>query len=498
MRHAFQFKINFTGGIVSPGYLYNLLQALEEAGLLQVRFGLRQQLLIDVSGKDYEKVTASLKKAGVEYEVNKDSYPNISSSYPAAEIFIRETWVTQGVYKDVFDLFDYSPKLKINIADSNQTFSPFFTGNINWIASKHNHFWYLYIRFPKTNLLFQWKELIYTNDIARLSKELEHAILDQPSLYYDNINADGNKLFAVITANMLFVSRPVEEKLELPSFKLPYYEGYNSYGNKSWLGIYRREELFDIHFLKDICRICLETKTGELYTTPWKSLIVKGIEEKHRHLWSFILGKYRINVRHASNELNWQVEDGNEDGLQIKRQIIRHFDKEDVRAFGLCFAVKTQPKSGVFGSVLLRRQFQLVRQQLRPTDKYDILYTAGFNPNSKEYIMFRSNVEKEHLPAYLVALCKYYYEQESAGDLLPGSSYTHAAPQEQENIPKRQVHQCRHCLTVYDEETGDAALGIAAGVLFEALPPTYCCPLCESSKDDFIAVEKDSLGLQPV
>jgi hypothetical protein len=107
MRHAFQFKVNFTGGIVSPGYLYQLLQGLQQAGLSQVRFGLRQQLLIDVSGREYEKVIGSMTAAGVDYEINKDAYPNISSSYAAAEIFVRETWVGQGVYKDVFDLFDY-------------------------------------------------------------------------------------------------------------------------------------------------------------------------------------------------------------------------------------------------------------------------------------------------------------------------------------------------------------------------------------------------------
>ena len=390
----------------------------------------------------------------IDYEVNTDVYPNISSSYPAAEIFIKETWVGEGVYKDIFDLFDYKPRLKINIVDSNQTFSPLFTGNINWIASRHSHFWYLYIRFPKTNVLYQWKELIYTNDITRLSNEIENAIFNQRSLYYDNNNADGNKLYESITANMTFVSKPVEEKLALPSFKLPYYEGYNNYGNKSWLGIYRRDELFDINFLKDICRICLETKAGELYTTPWKSLIIKGIEEKHRPLWGFILGKHRINVRHASNELNWQVEDGNEYGLNIKRQIIREFDKEDVRTYGLCFAVKTQPESNVFGSVLIRRQFNLIREQLKPLDKFDILYTADFNPNSKEYILFRNNVEKEHLPTYLIALCKYFYEQESAGDLLPGSSYTGVPVDEQKDKVKQMIYQCRHCLTVYDEANG--------------------------------------------
>jgi hypothetical protein len=49
---------------------------------------------------------------------------------------------------------------------------------------------------------------------------------------------------------------------------VPYYEGFNRYGNKNWLGIYRREELFPLPFLKAVSLICLQTKIGQLYTTP--------------------------------------------------------------------------------------------------------------------------------------------------------------------------------------------------------------------------------------
>ncbi len=498
MRHAFQFKINFKGGIVSPGYLHNLLENFEEVGVKQVRFGLRQQLLIDAAKKDYKKIATALKTISADYEMNKDIYPNISSSYPAAEIFIRDTWLSEGVYKDIFDQFDYKPKLKINIADSNQTFMPFFTGNINWIASKQNHFWHLYIRFPKTNILFEWKELIYTNDIARVSNEIEKVILKEADLYFDNLSADGNQLYLQVISQNNFISKPSLEKLELPAFKLPYYEGYNNYGTKSWLGIYRRDELFSISFLKDVCRVCLETKSGELYTTPWKSLIIKSIEDKDRPLWTFILNKHRINVRHASNELNWQVEDANETGLMIKRQIIREFEQHDIRTYGLCFAIKTQPKSGLYGSVLIRKQFNMIRGKLKALNKFDILYTADFNPNSKDFILFRDNVEKEHLPTYLMGLCKYFYEQESAGDLLPGSSYTEEKIQEKIFLPEKYIYQCSHCLTIYDEETGEPEIGVPAGTDFEALPVSYYCPLCEAPKNEFERKEKKLLGLQEI
>ncbi|TAG36411.1 MAG: hypothetical protein EAZ32_16955, partial [Cytophagia bacterium] len=40
-----------------------------------------------------------------------------------------------GLDKDIFDGFDYQPKLKVNISDFQQSFTPFFTGNLNFIAS---------------------------------------------------------------------------------------------------------------------------------------------------------------------------------------------------------------------------------------------------------------------------------------------------------------------------------------------------------------------------
>ncbi len=494
MRYSFQFKINVKGGILSPGNLLHITEALQDAGLEHVRIGLRQQLLIDVTQKNYDKLITSLDKHQVNYEVNKDEYPNIVSSYAAEDIFVNDGWLREGVYKDIFDLFDYQPKLKLNFSDNNQTFTPFFSGNINWIASASNQFWYLFIRFPKTDVLYQWPQLVYTNDLPRLSQQIEATIFEEKDLFYANHQADGQLLYNSITAKLSIISKTIDEPLSLPAFNLPYYEGFNSYGNKTWLGIYRRDELFAVDFLKDIATTCMQTKVGQLYTTPWKSIIIKNIERKDRQLWDFILGKYRINVRHAANELNWQVEDNNDDGLNIKRHIIREFDKQDVRTFGLCFAVKTLPESGMFGSVIIQRQFAMVRKQLKALDKYDILYAANFNPNSKDYTVFRKDVSKEHLDTYLISLCKHYYELQNKEQTVVAATYQ-SQQKEEENIAERQVYQCSHCLTVYDETLGEEENNIAAGTAFAALPATYTCPLCEALKEDFVAVNHSDLSL---
>ena len=47
---------------------------------------------------------------------------------------------------------------------------------------------------------------------------------------------------------------------------------------------------------------------------------------------------------------------------------------------------------------------------------------------------------------------------------------------------------CDACGWVYDEELGDAELGIAPGTKFEDLPEDFKCPLCTAEKEVFMEV----------
>ncbi|MCA1481608.1 hypothetical protein, partial [Bradyrhizobium sp. NBAIM08] len=130
----------------------------------------------DVPAKGLDTFIEACAARNITCSKKREALPNIVSSYPAVDIFTTDTWVREGVYKDIFHSFDYAPAVKINITDSNQSFVPFFTGHINWVSSTAMHFWYLYIRFPKTDQVYCFPELIYTNDISRVSKQVEGII----------------------------------------------------------------------------------------------------------------------------------------------------------------------------------------------------------------------------------------------------------------------------------------------------------------------------------
>jgi rubredoxin len=497
MKQRVTIKINFRGGIISPGELYNILVAATRAGLYYVSFGLRQQLLIDVSKETAGILTDELMKLDVFFEADNDDFPNIISSYAAEEVFIHNTWLGEGVYKDILDEMDYQPRLKINISDSNQSFTPMLTGNINWVASAADqHFWHLFVRFPRTNTICEWNEMVYTNDIAKLSWEIERIIFKHQYEFYDNAAANGQSLFEKIPVEK-FITKPSEKRAVLPAFNLPYYEGLNRYNNKYWLGIYRRDELFTVAFLKELCLLCLETKIGQLCSTPWKSVIVKGIDEKDKTAWNSLLEKHQVNMRHAANELNFQVEEHSSDALRLKQYLVRELNNEDIRTFGVCIGIKTRRKSEVFSSILVRRKPLVRIFGIELFYVYDILCAHDFNPNERTGFIFSRNNPRFLLAEQVKQAVTAFYTNRASKTIVPKKKIIPLKAKDSMPV-KEYVHQCIHCLTVYDAKTGEPENHIAAGVAFESLPASYTCPLCEGSKFDFVKIAGTELGLQTI
>ncbi len=470
-------KINFLGGIISPGDLLKILNVLASLKLRHVRFGLRQQLLIPVDADILMDLVSCLGAAGIAYEADKEMYPNIVSSYPAEEVFIQGTWLSEGVYRDILDGMDHQPKLKINISDSNQSFTPFLTGNINWVASvTEAHFWHLFIRFPKTNVIYEWSDLVYTHDLAGFSKQLEALIWSDQESFYDRIDAQGDELLSRMNLAG-FIIRKADTPANLPAFNLPYYEGLNRYNNRYWLGIYRRKELFSCDFLREVCLLCLDTKVGQLGSTPWKSLMIKGIEEKDKGAWNLLLEKHQINMRHAANELNFQLEDHSPEGLDLKQFLVRHLSIDDTRSFGLSVGIKTRPKSEVFGGIVVRAR-PILGGLIRV---YDILCAHDFNPNQRTGSLFCSGVPKFVLGEQLRRAILSFYKFR-AGQVRLSTASPELRPEEQ----LRELRfECLTCLSRYDPTYGDPTKGIEPGVHFSELPEDYCCELCEAPKTNF-------------
>jgi rubredoxin len=466
------------GGILSPADLLKIMDISKSLGNKYVSFGSRQDIMFPSNEADEMAIEKLFQAIGVDYELGSDQsiYQNIVSSYIAVNVLETTNWVKEDTFHVVMDNFDYTPKLKINIIDPVQSIVPMFTGELNFIASKEENYWYLYIRDTrKDNVVECWPKLIAGHEIAKLAKALEEIILS-----YQPFTAE--ELFMILREQQRIVSKPIRDKLKFPENIFPYYEGLNAMlNNQYWLGLYWRNNRYDIDFMSAACRLCQETNIGKINIIPWKAFIIKGIKASERIRWEKLMGKFGINERHSSIELNWHLPVIDPEALELKRFLVCELDQQDISTHGLTFTIKTGRDMFFFTSIVIEKQ-QI--DDALPGERYNILYAKDFNPNSFSYLTYTRGIKKEIIPAILIELSKLYFRQ------LNPEKEKISDRKDEVHLNKAAVnYQCSNCLTVYDKKYGDPASNIPPGIAFDELPDIYKCHVCESPKNHFVAVQ---------
>ncbi|MDF9799543.1 rubredoxin [Catalinimonas alkaloidigena] len=465
------------GGIISPGDFSKVLEIAQELGSDYVHLGARQDILFPIRISNMEKVGELLKQLPLKYEYQSKDRENIVSSYVTLDVMPSTSWLAPHIYHYILDSFDYEPSDKINITDPTQGMVPLFTGNINFIASNIDNYWYMYIRYSALDAK-PWccPDLIYGFDLAKVSRAIEA------------LKAVANKIspaeiYAQLKTKLHFNARTLAQPLEYPEMIFPYFEGINrAESDKYWMGLYWRNNRFTIKFLEVFCNQCLKTNIGIICLTPWKSILIKGVMEKDKLEWEKILGKYGINMRHSSLELNWHLPVADQDALELKNYLVRALDQQDISTYGLSFSIKTQKHVVLFTSIVIERE---EAENEEDAYQYNILYAKDFNPNFFEYYYYARAVNRDIIPSLLIELSKKYYEQLNTKKTAPPDSEKSQTHQESHKL----VFQCSECLSVYDEAYGDTLAKVPAGTPFSLLPDSFRCSVCGSPKSKFRQAE---------
>ncbi len=464
-------RILIKGGVTSPGELKDSIAMLEAAGLKELYFGSRQDLLFPM--QDAKEVQLErISKFNTDIITDR-GYQNIVSSYVSADIFDMTHWLKGSTYLYILEGFDYLPKLKINITDPKQRLVPIFNGNLNFIASPNEDYWYLNIKLPHWKKSAYYPVLIYSWDITIFAKAIEDIYDDVP---------DVDELFYILTKQLDTNNRVMEKELEIPYLTFPYYEGMNRVGlDEFWLGLYWRNNRYNLDFLKDFCEFCLNNSIGKICITPWKSFVVKGIKNDCRPELERFIGQRGINVRHSQLEMNWHLPVDDQEALELKNFLVRSFDQNDISTYGLTFGISNDAgKRSHFSSVIIEKNTAptIVKDfDFRPT--YNVLHFKNFDPNTQTYKTYAQDVDKIELPGLLMELSKNYFKQ-LGETVLPKKEQK----KESINITK-EVYQCSSCFTVYDKSYGDAKAAIPKGTPFDKVPESYCCPVCEAPRTAF-------------
>ena len=468
MKASYRLLIN--GGVLSPGELKYICNAAESLGLNAISFGSRQDIIFP------DKIDKHLLKTFDKLQVvkpNDEKIENIVSSYVSADILPSTSWLTSDRYLYVLEQFKHKLKLRVNITDPKQRLVPLFTGHINFIASEHEDYWYLYICLPEWKKAQMYPALVYSWDLDKIERAIEAILQEEP----ENVET----IFELVNDAVETNNRTVDKPLEIPFYPFPYYEGMNRIGDKYWLGLYWRNNRYDLDFLKALCDLCAENKIGKITITPWKSFIVKGIPLKAKLNWEKFLGTFGINVRHSMLELNWHLPVNDKEALNLKKYLVTNFDQNDISTYGLTFGITNYNKyTDYFTSIVIQKNKKpesigdfIIR------DTYNLLYAKNFDPNTRDYVMHVQDVDVVELPGLLMELSKLYFEA------LGKERVEEPAEEVNKEVLETQVYQCQDCLTIYDELYGDITQDVLPNTAFEDLPDDYECSTCEASKRHF-------------
>lgn len=459
------------GGVISPGELREIVNMCQLQGLHSISFGSRQDIIFP---EDFVKPTENVSTNYHFVLPDGDQNNNIVSSYVSTDIFRNTSWLTGNKFLYVLEQFKEDPILKVNVTDPKQQLVPLFTGHINFIASEHEDYWYLYIRLPNWERMEVYPVLIYSWDIGEIYYEIERLVA-QEFMGIDMI-------FSQVSENLDTNNRTIDKPLKVPFYPFPYYEGMNKLGiDQYWLGLYWRNNLYDLDFLKEMCDLCFECKIGKICITPWKSFIIKGIPQDRKLDWEKFLGKKGINIRHSLLELNWHLPVATEWALNLKTSLVRTLDQFDISTYGLTFGISDYNREGhYFTSIVIEKnRTPKDLKSIKIRDTFNVLHAKNFDPNNREYLVHVQDVDKTELPTILIELSKKYFE--ALGNVIVEEK----KPETKKESILKDIYQCQDCLTIYNPEYGDHEQDIAIGVKFDDLPEAYCCSLCEAPKSNF-------------
>lgn len=468
------------GGFLSPAALLKIMDLSKSLGNKYLLFGSRQDIMFPRNNANEVQLTSVFNTIKIEHELSGDQsvHQNIVSSYVAVNVVETSSWVKEDTYNVLIDAFEYTPRLKINIVDPLQSLVPLFSGELNFIASREENYWYLYVRDPrKGNVLECWPKLIFGQDIPKIALEIEKIVLELPPFTTE-------ELHRVLMNNYVRINyRPIAEKLKLHDTAFPYYEGLNAMlNNQYWLGLYWRNNQYDIEFMSAACRLCQETNISKVNIIPWKAFIIKGIKASDRLRWQKVMGKFGINERHSSLELNWHLPVIDKEALELKRFLVRELDQQDISIHGLTFTIKTHREMFFFTSIVIEKSTSI---GTAPGEYYNILYAKDFNPNTITYLTYAKRVRPALIPALLNELSKLYFRQLNPEKEPPND----LQDENRSNGESESIYQCSNCLTIYDKKYGDEDAHIASGTTFHDLPESYRCHVCDSEKKYFVEVK---------
>ena len=395
-------------------------------------------------------------------------------------------WLDVGIIQSILAGIRLRPSFAVNVADPHQDLLPLTSGLLNFLAADEVDSWRIAIaadhhprrgaRAPGRHDRVTLPYLVPSEYVAEAVRAAEETVVDAGA-ESSHLSEDLAHAIRVRLGTRL-VHADAGQRLPPPEYGD--YEGVHPVQSSSgyWIGMSAGTRPFRHRFLEQMCMRAAQQGIGAVFTTCWRSLVLKNVAQEHLPEWRMLLGRHGVRVRHADAALHWQVSDRLPEARELAGTMIARLSRRSIVTSGLSFAVTDDPtRHEVAVAIQPLADERLPLSGLRR--RYAVRHREGFDRHNPGWLTFARRLRERDLAAALAVLTRRFYRDD-------GEPPTAEALPPEPPVEKRSGTWSRAtCGNEYDPAYGDPLGEVAPGTAFAALPSGWRCPVCDSPPADY-------------
>ena len=486
MNERVDLRVACPGGIIGTGALRTVAELSGAWGVDRLTIGHRQDLLVAGIPDTY---VARFRSAVAPLRVDRaeaSGHPNVTSSAAACGIARGVPWLDAGIIQSILTGIRFRPSFAINVADPHQDLLPLTSGLVNFLAADEVDSWRISVaadhhprrgaRAPGRHDRVTLPYLVPSEYVAEAVRAAEETVGDAGA---EASHVSEDLAHAVrVRLGARLVHADTGQRLPPPEYGD--YEGVHPMqsGSGYWIGMSAGTRPFRHRFLEQMCIRAAQQGIGAVFTTCWRSLVLKNVAQEQLPEWRMLLGRHGVRVRHVDAALHWQISDRLPQARDLAGTTIARLARRSIVTSGLSFAVTDDPtRHEVAVAVQPLADERLPFSRLRR--RYAVRHREGFDRHNPGWLTFARRLRERDLAAAIATLTRRFYRDD-------GEPPTpEAEPPEPPAEERSGAHSCAACGNEYDPSYGDPLGQVSPGTVFAALPAGWRCPVCDGPPADY-------------
>ena len=213
-------------------------------------------------------------------------------------------------------------------------------------------------------------------------------------------------------------------------------------GTGYWIGLSAGTRPLRHRFVEQMCMRAAQQGIGAVFTTCWRSFVLKNVAPEHLPEWRMLLGRHGVRVRHVDAALHWQVCERLPEARELAGTMIARLSRRSIVTSGLSFAVTDDPtRHEVAVAIQPLSDERLPFSRLRR--RYAVRHREGFDRHNPGWLTYARRLRERDLAASLATLTRRFYRDdgEPPAAALPAEPPEPPARRALRNLVVRRLRQ---------------------------------------------------------